>query len=334
VRSPHVGYVLPVLFGAQVRQAGGFLAALGRAETMGAEVVQLFVQSNRQWRLPERPDEVYAAYREAVTASPVVQATVCHAPYLINVISPDAETERRSCTSLAANLRAATALGASALILHPGSHRGDNAATAAARIARRAVAALDEAAANAEAAPAPAPAPASASAPASAGNGSRVCDLLFENTAGAGDTVGRSFAELAAVIASAGGDPRLGVCLDTQHLWASGVGFGTADEADRMLRCLDSEVGLDRLRCLHLNDSKVPFGANRDRHENLGAGTIGARPFRALLSAPPLQGLPAVLEVPGIAGDGPGRADLEAARALHRSGLSARRRRRRAVGAP
>jgi deoxyribonuclease-4 len=290
-----------VRIGAQVRQAGGFLAALRRGEEMGADVVQLFAQSNRQWRLPPRRDEEYASYRDAVAASAVVTATVCHAPYLINVISPDGVTEARSFASLVANLEAATALGAFGLVMHPGSHRGIGASTAAARIARRVVDALDE-----------------------AGGG---CALLLENTAGAGGTVGRTFAELAAIIDAADGDPRIGVCIDTQHLWASGVRYRTLAEADHVVAQLDREVGLARVRCLHLNDSKVALGANRDRHENLGTGTIGAAPLRALISHPGLQRAPAILEVPGIEGHGPGPADLAVARRLHAAGVAARRRR-------
>jgi deoxyribonuclease IV len=295
--------LVPMLIGVQVRQTGGFLAGLRRAEEMGAEVVQLFPQNNRQWRLPDDRDETYAAYRERAEVSPVVNATVCHAPYLINLISPNLVTEARSLMSLIANLRAATALGAFGLVLHPGSHRGMNAATAAARIGRRALVALDEAM-----------------------TAMGVCQLLFENTAGAGGTVGSTFADLAAIIDAAGGDPRLGVCLDTQHLWASGIEYTTPTQADSVVRQLATEIGLDRLRCLHLNDSKVPCGARRDRHENLGLGTIGVRPLRSLLGHPDLQDVPAILEVPGIEGKGPGPADLAIARSLHEAGLDARRR--------
>jgi deoxyribonuclease-4 len=271
---------------------------------MGAEVVQLFVQSNRQWRLPERADEVYATYRKAADASDVVSETVVHAPYLINVISPDRTTARRSRASLTANLRAATALGASGLVLHPGSHRGVGVETAVRRIARALVTALDEAQAASGA----------------------VCDLLLENTAGAGGTMGRSFAELAAIIDASGSDDRLGICLDTQHLWASGHSYATRVEADAVMGQLQTQLGGGRLRCLHLNDSKVPLGANRDRDENLGEGYIGASPLRALLSHPDVQHLPAILEVPGIDGHGPGPADLARARSLRQAGLAARRR--------
>ncbi len=129
--------------------------------------------------------------------------------------------------------------------------------------------------------------------------------------------------ELAQVIDAAGGDERLGVCLDTQHLWASGVPFTTVEEADALMSLVAATVGLDRLLCLHLNDSKVPFGANKDRHENIGDGSIGADGLAALLGHPDLQGLPAILEVPGD-GDGPRAEDVVAARSAWQQGLSLR----------
>ncbi len=271
---------------------------------MGAEVLQLFAQNSRQWRLPDTDEEPYRAYRRAAAASTVVSATVCHAPYLINVISPDGPTAERSRASLVANLRAATLLGAEGLVLHPGSHRGVGAQSAAARIAAVVVDGLHRVQEEL----------------------GTVCDLLLENTAGSGATVGRSFAELAAIIEAGGGDHRLGVCLDTQHLWATGVSYQSAQTADAVVDQLASEIGLDRLRCLHLNDSKVPLGAMSDRHANLGEGTIGTVALGALLSSPRLQdpALPVVLEVPGAARAGPGGADLERARRIHADGLALR----------
>jgi deoxyribonuclease-4 len=293
-----------MLIGAQVRQTGGFLAALGRAEAMGAEVAQLFVQNNRQWRPPISDATAFADYREAAAASTAVAATVCHAPYLINVISPDPDTRSRSGQSLIANLEAATALGALGLVLHPGSHRGVGEADALRRVAECVVAALD-------------------AAERSTGS---VCQLLLENTAGGGATVGRTFGELAAIISATGSDARIGVCVDTQHLWASGVSFATLAEADRIVRDLRAEIGLDRVRCIHLNDSKVEFASNHDRHENLGQGLIGEKSLASLIGHPDLQHVPAVLEVPGLEGGGPGRADLLAARRIHRRGRAAWRR--------
>jgi deoxyribonuclease-4 len=144
---------------------------------------------------------------------------------------------------------------------------------------------------------------------------------LLENAAGAGGTVGRTFTELAMVLGDSG--PELGVCVDTQHLWASGVSFATVAEADEAWADFDREIGMERLKCLHLNDSKVPFGANRDRHENVGEGTIGTEALGALLGHPALRGLAAILEVPG-AGEGPRDADVAAARRVLGVGLSLR----------
>jgi deoxyribonuclease-4 len=296
-----------VRWGAQVRQAGGLVAALRRGEEMGAEVLQLFAQSSRQWRMPERTDGAYETYRGAARDSVVVAATVCHAPYLVNLASPDPLVAERSRRCFEANLRAATLLGALGLVLHPGSHRGLDPDRALVRLADGLRDGLDKVEAEL----------------------GEVCDVLLENTAGSGYTLGRSFAELTRILQAAGGDERLGVCVDTQHLWASGIRFDSRQRADQVVGELLTTVGRRRLRCLHVNDSKVPLGTGRDRHENLGAGTVGPGGLRALLGHPDLQGLPAVLEVPGTAGEGPGPAELAVARRLHAEGLAARRRRRR-----
>lgn len=296
-----------MLWGAQVRQAGGLLVALRRAEDMGAEVLQLFVQSNRQWRLPDHPAELYDAYRRACRESTVVRATVCHAPYLVNLVSPDPLTVERSRRSLRANLRAATLLGAFGLVLHPGSHRGTHPEQAVGSIADAVAGALDDVGREL----------------------GTSCDVLLENTAGSGHSVGRSFEELGALLDAAGSDERIGVCLDTQHLWAAGIRFDSPARADAVVADFHRRVGLGRLSCLHLNDSKVPLGAGSDRHENLGQGTIGARGLEALLGHPELQRLPAVLEVPGLGGKGPAADDLALARRLHARALASRTRRER-----
>lgn len=285
-----------MLFGAQVKQAGGLLAALRRAEGMGASVMQVFAQSPRQWRHPAGNAERAVAFAQVWPGSPVVRRVVCHAPYLINLGTANAEIYERSGACLADNLRAAATMGASGLILHVGSHLGlglEARLDAIASALRQALDASD-------------------------------CPLLLENTAGAGGTIGRSFVELARVIEAAGADPRLGVCLDTQHAWAAGMSFDTLEEADALVEQLDRTVGLERLACLHLNDSKVARGAGVDRHDNVGRGAIGRPAFRALLGHPALQGLPAVLEVPGTDEQGPDARELRAVRRLHAEGLRLR----------
>ena len=285
-----------MLFGAHVKQTGGLLGALRRAEAMGAEVMQVFAQSPRQWRHPEAGAGRAAAFRQAWPASTTVRQVVCHAPYLINLGSADPVVYERSRSCLDENLRAAATMGASGLVVHLGSHLGaglDARLDAIACALRAALGAAD-------------------------------CPLLLENTAGAGGTIGRSFEELARVMEAAGDDLRLGVCFDTQHAFAAGMSFDTVTAADELVDRIDATVGLGRLACLHVNDSKVERGAGRDRHQNVGHGAIGRPAFRALLGHPRLQGLPAVLEVPGTDDQGPDARQLRALRRLHAEGLRLR----------
>ena len=151
------------------------------------------------------------------------------------------------------------------------------------------------------------------------------CPLHLENTAGAGGTLGRSFEELAHLLEVAGGDARLGVCLDSCHLLASGYDVRTAAALADVLDEFDRVVGLDRLGSLHVNDSMTPLGSNRDRHINLGDGEIGRRGCEAFLSEPRFEGLPCVLEGPGAKGKGVDRDDLEDAFKMRKAGLAARR---------
>ena len=289
-----------MLIGAHVRAGKGLVPALEHGADIGADAVQIFTQSPRMWKPSQYGDEVLAGYRVAQADHPSVVATFCHATYLINLASPDPELAAKSRTCLTANLSTADGMGADGLVLHIGSHRGSGFTTALPAVADALVRSLDEVDADVEG-----------------------CPILLENAAGAGDTVGRSFEELAEVIAATGDDERLGVCLDTQHLWASGIPFATVDEADDLIDLIEDTVGLRRLRCIHLNDSKVDFGANKDRHENIGDGTIGAEGLAALLGHPDLQGIPAILEVPGE-GDGPRTEDVTSARAVLDAGLTLR----------
>jgi len=286
-----------MLIGAHVRAGKGLVPALEHGADIGADAVQIFTQSPRMWKPSQYGEEVLAAYRAAQAEHPSVASTFCHATYLINLASPDPELAAKSRSCLTANLSTAYGMGADGLVLHIGSHRGSGFATALPAVAAALVSSLDEVDADVEG-----------------------CPILLENAAGAGDTVGRSFEELAQVLDAAGDDERLGVCLDTQHLWASGIPFGTVDEADALIVLIEDTVGMPRLRCIHLNDSKVDFGANKDRHENIGDGTIGADGLAALLGHPALQGVPAILEVPGE-GDGPRAEDVAAARGVLEAGM-------------
>lgn len=288
--------------GAHVSSAGGLLNALRRGEEIGADAVQLFTQSPRMWRSASHTAEALTAFPEAQAAHASIRATFCHATYLVNLAAADVDLLAKSRRCLVENLVAASAIGSSGVVLHVGSHRGAGIDAVLDQVAGAVLGALDEACDVLE---------------------SRACPLLLENAAGAGGTVGRSFDELARILDACGGDAPIGMCLDTQHLFASGYDYSTLGSADEVVGALDREIGLDRLGCVHLNDSKVPLGANRDRHENLGAGEIGARALACLIGHPGIQHVPALLEVPG-AGDGPRAEDVADARVVLADGLALR----------
>jgi deoxyribonuclease-4 len=289
-----------MLLGAHVSSAGGYAKARSRGEQIGAEVIQGFSQSPRQWKSPEIDLDELRADRE-LDRNGVVQ-TFLHATYLINLATGNDELWEKSIACLTQNLLAGTAVASDGIVLHIGSHLGVGLDQTLKRINEAIARAFDAVETRA---------------------GERSCRLLLENAAGAGHTVGRTFEELALVIEASGDDPRLGVCFDTQHAFASGIGFDTRELADATVARFAELIGLDRLGLIHLNDSKVAFGANRDRHENLGEGLIGSSALAALLGHPDLDHVPAVLEVPGD-GDGPRLSDMVAARAIYAEGVAAR----------
>ena len=152
------------------------------------------------------------------------------------------------------------------------------------------------------------------------------CPVLLENTAGTQGPLGRNFDELAELVELLDGDRRVGICLDSCHLLASGFDIRTVEALDEVIAEFDAKVGLERLRCLHLNDSQIPLGGNRDRHANLGAGEIGERGLAVFLSDPRFDRLPTLIETGGEEG-APGLADVELARRLRKRGIAARKRR-------
>ena len=288
-----------MLIGAHVSTAGGLVNAHARGREIGAEAIQVFNQSPRMWRPTRWKDDDVAAFRELMDGGPI-GSVVIHAVYLINCASKDAEIREKSLASLVHSLRMGDAIGADGVVLHPGSTVGEPHLEALARVGEVLRHGLDE---------------------------SETCPLLLEDTAGAGTTLGRSFEELAELVELAGGHQRLGLCLDSCHLLASGFDVRTAGGLGQILDDFDSAVGMDRLRCLHVNDSQTPLGSNRDRHAPLGEGELGARGCGAFLSEPRFEGLPTIFEGPGEEGKAPAKVDVDRARELRRNGLRARRRR-------
>jgi deoxyribonuclease-4 len=294
-----------MLVGAHVSPAGGPANAVARGEERGAEAIQFFNQNPRAWRAREYTGEEVEAYRAALEASDVVRALVIHAVYLINCASLDGEIRRKSLGSLTIALRSGAALGARGVVLHAGSALLGADHDTTSRAVTRAAEVIREALAESEG-----------------------CPLHLENTAGSGGTLGRSFHELAALIEQAGGDGRLGLCLDSCHLWASGFDVSSAQALAQVIDDCVEIVGVERLGSLHVNDSKTPLGSNVDRHAPLGEGEIGRAGLEAFLSEPRFEGLPVIFEGPGVEGKAPARGDVDLMRELREAGVASRSRAR------
>lgn len=275
-----------MLFGAHC--SGGIKKALDKGADMGAEAVQLFVQSPRTWHFPNHAEADLAAFRarRAELGLPVL----VHSLYLVNLAAPDEAIYSKSVETMRATMDAACAIEADGVVFHVGSHLGAGFEAGLERVVPALVQVLDR------------------------------CNertwLLMENSAGAGGTIGRSVEELAIIFDALGRHERLGVCLDSCHLYVSGIDVGNAQAWAALLEEVDHRIGLDRLRALHANDAKAPLGSNRDRHDNIGDGLIGDG-LGVFLAHPDVQHLPAVLEVPGRDGKGPNADELQKLRDLH-----------------
>jgi deoxyribonuclease-4 len=274
-----------VLFGAHC--SGGIKKALDKGAGMGADTVQLFVQSPRTWRFPNHDPADLESFRTRSADEGV--PTFVHALYLVNLAARD-EVYAKSVETMRSTVEAACAIEAEGVVFHIGSHLGAGFDAGLERVVPAIAQVLER------------------------------CNdrtwLLMENSAGAGGTIGRSLDELAVIFDALERDERLGICLDSCHLFVSGVDVTDRAVLDRLLDDVDDRIGLDRLRLLHANDSKAPLGSNRDRHDNIGNGLMGEG-LGVFLAHPKLQHLPAVLEVPGADGHGPNAEEIRRLRELH-----------------
>src|SRR6185437_1080752 len=287
-----------MLIGAHVSPAGGLAKAVERGVEKGCEAIQIFNQSPRMWRPTAYGDDDFAAFREAMKPSPV-KAVLIHAVYLLNCASEDAEIRDKSRASLIQSLCVGAGIGAAGVVLHPGSAKQGEvkaAITRAGKVIKEALSETDR------------------------------CPLHLEDTAGAGGTLGRSFEELGELLSAAGGGKRLGVCLDSCHLLASGYDIRTAAGLTETIDEFERVVGIKRLGSLHLNDSQTPLGSNRDRHANIGTGELGERGCAAYLSEPRFEKLPLVIETQGPERQGPSREEVELCFSLRKRGLASRKR--------
>jgi deoxyribonuclease-4 len=289
-----------MLVGAHVSTAGGLVQAHGRAVERGCEAMQVFNQSPRQWRPTRWKPEDVAEFLSLRKSSPVRSVTI-HAVYLINPATKDSEMRKKSADSLIHALRMGDEIKADGVVLHPGSTVGEPLEEALHRVGEMVSHALEE---------------------------SDRVPLLLENTAGAGNTIGRSFEELRELIDLAGGHKRIGVCLDSCHMYASGFDIATAEKLAGVVDEFKKVVGIRRLKCLHVNDSQVPLGSNRDRHAIPGKGEIGPGGCAAFLSEPRFEKLPALFEGPGTSGHAPDKLDVDTMKTLRANGLRTRATRR------
>jgi len=269
--------------------------ALDRAAELELDAVQLFVQSPRAWRFPDHDPADLEAFRRR-RRELGVGGVLVHALYLVNLASPNDDFYEKSVQTMRSTVDAACAIEADAVVFHVGSHQGAGLDAGLERV----VPALQQVVERC----------------------SERTWLLLENSAGAGGTIGRSIEELATVYDALDRHPRLGICLDSCHLWVSGCDVGDRAALDALLDELDERIGLDRLRALHVNDANAPLGSNRDRHANVLEGLIGEK-LMVFLGHPRLQGLPAVLEVPGTDNHGPDAGELRKLRELHARGVAA-----------
>jgi deoxyribonuclease-4 len=269
--------------------AGGIDTAIDRIAAIGGDCVQVFTQSPRMWRPTNHKPEAIAAFHDKREQHDI-GGVVCHALYLVNLAAPDDEVYKKSVATMKATVDAATAIGADGVIFHVGSHLGAGFEAGLRRVVRAMKQILKR------------------------------CDgdtwLLMENSAGTGATIGRSIDELETLFDRLDGHPRLGLCLDSCHLYASGYDVTDPKAVDALVRDLDARVGIDRVRALHVNDSATPLGSNRDRHANILNGEMGEG-LGAFLSQPAFQGLSCYLEVPGPDGHWPDAAEIQKLRDLH-----------------
>jgi deoxyribonuclease-4 len=278
------------LIGAQIRTAGGFAPVPGRALAIGAEAVQIFNSNPRTWHTRLPSTEEIAALTTGLRRYHL--PLFIHTIYLINLASPDARLRERSGEALAEALVMGTRTGATAVVTHVGSHRGEGFTAAAGRVIDTVLAALERTSRELEPG-------ARAQAPPL---------LLLETGAGSGGTVGGRLEELGHLLAPL--SPHCGLCLDTAHLFAAGYAVHTARGLERLVEELGERNLLSSVALVHLNDSKAPFASGRDRHENPGEGYIGLAALARVVRHPAFAAVPFVLEVPGLDGHGPDAANV------------------------
>ncbi|HDL86166.1 MAG TPA: deoxyribonuclease IV [Candidatus Acetothermia bacterium] len=286
-----------MLLGCHLSIGKGFPAAIDEAESLGMNAIQIFSHNASSWRMKEITGEIATAFRERFARSSV-EFIVIHTMYLLNLASPDDALYERSIISLQEEIRRAGMLGIDQIVTHIGAHVGSGVEAGIARI----TSALNRALCSDIAREYPS------------------VRVLLENTAGAGTTMGTKFSELGEIIRNLSDPSRAGVCFDTCHAFAAGYELRTSNGLAKTLDEFDSEIGLNHLELIHLNDSKFPLGSRRDRHAHVGGGEIGIVGISRVVNHPALRDLPFILETPKEIDGKPGadRVNLAQVRSLHK----------------
>lgn len=261
--------------GAHISTAGGLHTAFDRATAVGCDTMLIFTKSNRQWAAKPLAASEIEQFHQTAAANPTIAPVAVHATYLINIASPKPDLWEKSCQALRVEMERAAVLGIPLLTFHPGSHVDSGEAAGLAQIGRALVRLLAET---------------DATAPHTT--------LCLETMAGQGTNLGATFEQLAQLIQMADGHPRLGVCMDTCHIFAAGYDIRTPETYAATMAEFDSVVGLERLKFFHFNDSKHELGSNKDRHEHIGRGFIGEQGFANFVNDPRFADHAAHLETP------------------------------------
>ena len=276
--------------GAHVGASGGLFTAFERAQNIGAEAIQIFGAPPQMWRRRKIREEECEAFRAGMKETGI-QPVFLHGPYLINLATDKPEQLTKSKTALTEDTLLASAIGASGVIFHVGSHKGAGFEKVLPQMVEALLEVLDNTPDDAW--------------------------IILENSAGQGGSVGSKFSELGEIIKKAG-SPRLKVCLDTEHAYAAGYNLADAKGMDDAMSEFDGEIGLEQLVAVHANDSKIELGGGVDRHENIGKGYIGRKGFEVIMAHPAFAELPLLLEVPGLDDDGPDKPNVKLLKSIRK----------------
>ena len=268
--------------GAHVSAAGGLSKAIDRAQSIGAESIQLFASSPRGWSFKEISDSEINLFKEKIKVTNI-SPVFLHGIYLVNV-GGKPELLHKSIDSLVRHMDAADKIGASGVIFHGGSHKGAGFQAVLDQCVSALKEVLDKTSPN--------------------------VSLIIENSAGMGSHIGASFQEIGRLLEAIDNE-RMKVCIDTEHAFAAGYDLVDPVAIENVMEEFDREIGLTKLVSVHANDAKVGFGSGIDRHENIGEGHIGIKGFETIMAYPAYKNIPFILEVPGFDGKGPDKRNVD-----------------------